>query len=212
MRSSIMLSILASVAMSAGGCHGTKPEATHPDMRIATPAGLSPPAAAAWEALMGPDGEYAAWAMYGAVIQKFGQVEPYVSIQQAEGRHIEALTRQLNRLGVQVPDNPYIGKVTAPASLKEAAAAWAEGEIANVALYDRLMQAAASDPNLPRVFGNLRNASLNAHLPMFRKAAEGDGTLTQAQMMEFQGHGHGQGHGRRGGQGRGHGGGAAGEG
>lgn len=192
--------LMLGIAMSASGC---KSAPMQPPLQMtaetAAPTGLSPPAAAAWEALMGPEGEFAAWAAYGAVIDKFGAVEPYVSIQQAEGRHIEALKRQLTRLGVAIPTNPYLGKVTAPTSLKEAAAAWAEGEIANVALYDRLIAAAASDPNLPRVFGNLRSASLNAHLPMFRRAAECDGTLNPAQMAEWRhgGGGHGRGNGRR---------------
>jgi threonyl-tRNA synthetase len=44
--------------------------------------------AIAWEALMSPVGEYAASAMYQAVIDEFGQVEPYVTIRAAEERKI----------------------------------------------------------------------------------------------------------------------------
>ena len=43
---------------------------------------------------MDPEGEYAAYAMYSAVIVEFGSVEPYVSIREAEGRHIEAIIDQ----------------------------------------------------------------------------------------------------------------------
>ena len=43
----------------------------------------------AWLALLGPDGEYAAAAMYQAVIDEFGDIEPYVSIKEGEERHIE---------------------------------------------------------------------------------------------------------------------------
>ena len=82
----------------------------------APPAGT--PAAIAWEALMGPDGEFAASASYLAVIEKFGEVEPYVSIQAAEERHSDALVRQLTRLGVETPENPYIGKIAAPDNLE----------------------------------------------------------------------------------------------
>ena len=56
--------------------------------------------AIAWEALMSPVGEYAAAAMYQAVIDEFGPVEPYVTIKSAEERHIDALIRQLDRYGV----------------------------------------------------------------------------------------------------------------
>jgi glucose/arabinose dehydrogenase len=50
-------------------------------------------------ALMGPDGEYAAAASYEAVLDEYGQVEPYATIYTAERRHIDALIRQLQILG-----------------------------------------------------------------------------------------------------------------
>ena len=46
-------------------------------------------------ALMGPEGEYAAGASYEAVLDAFGDVEPYASIYQAETKHADALIRQL---------------------------------------------------------------------------------------------------------------------
>ena len=141
-----------------------------------------PVAAAAWEALMSSDGEDAASASYQAVIAAYGTVEPYVSIQAAEERHIDALTRQLQRLGVTVPPNPYVGKIPAPTDLKTAATNWATGEVANVAMYDRLAAAAKGDAALTRVFGNLRRASQEMHLPAFTAAAESGGTLTRDQM------------------------------
>ncbi len=93
-------------------------------------------AAVAWEALTGPDGEFAAAASYQAVLDKFGQVEPYATILGAELKHINALTRQLERAGVTVPANPYLGKLEAPENLQLAAEAWAEGEILNVEMYE----------------------------------------------------------------------------
>lgn len=145
-------------------------------------------AALAWEALMGTDGEYNSAAQYGAVIAKFGQVEPYVSIKAGEERHISALTRQLERFGVTVPPNPFEGKVTAPASLEAAAKAWAVGEVANVEMYDALL-ADVDDAGLKRVLTNLRRASDESHLPLFQAAADEGGTLAEEQMLEM-GHGH----------------------
>jgi hypothetical protein len=133
---------------------------------------------------MDPTGEYAAFAMYDAVIEKFGDVEPYISIRDAEQNHINALTRQLERAGVVVPANPYVGQVAAPESLLEAAIAWAQGEIDNVLLYDNLL-AQTTDQNLVRVFTNLRRASNDIHLPMFEAAAENGGTLTPDQMVQY---------------------------
>jgi hypothetical protein len=152
---------------------------------VATMKELSPAAgtdaAVAWEALTGPDGEYAAAASYQAVLDKFGQVEPYATILGAELKHINALTRQLERAGVTVPVNPYLGNLEAPADLETAAKAWAEGEILNVEMYDKLLTQ-TSDANLTRVLSNLRRSSQESHLPMFELAAENGGTLTLDQM------------------------------
>jgi hypothetical protein len=138
-------------------------------------------AAVAWEALTGPDGEFAAAASYQAVLDKFGQVEPYATILGAELKHIDALTRQLERAGVTVPVNPYLGKLEAPENLQLAAEAWAEGEILNVEMYDELLTQ-TTDANLTRVLTNLRRSSQESHLPMFQLAAENGGTLTADQM------------------------------
>jgi hypothetical protein len=132
-------------------------------------------------ALMGPDGEYAAAASYLAVLDKYGPVEPYQTIYQAELRHIDALIRQLERLGEEVPGNPYLGQITAPDDLVAAAEAWAIGEVLNVELYDQLISRTDNE-SLLKVLGNLRSASLDSHLPAFELAAQGDGTLTADQM------------------------------
>jgi hypothetical protein len=137
--------------------------------------------ALAWEALMGPDGEYAAAASYAAVLDAYGQVEPYATIYQAELKHVDALIKQLDRAGIVAPANPYIGKIEAPADLTTAAQAWAEGEILNVEMYDVLI-AQSTDTNLTRVLNNLRSASLDSHLPLFELAAANGGTLTAEQM------------------------------
>jgi predicted nucleic acid-binding protein len=143
----------------------------------------------AWSALLGPDGEYAAAAMYQAVIDEFGDVEPYVSIKEGEERHIGALTRQLERMGYEVPDNPYLGEVLAPADLQTAAEAWAEGEIVNVDMYDELLTQ-TDDETLIRVLENLRRASLESHLPLFELAADNGGSLTPEQMPSNLGASH----------------------
>ena len=138
------------------------------------------------EALTGPEGEYAAYAMYTAVIEKFGAVEPYVSIREAEARHIEALKRLLEKYGVDYPaENPYLGNVPAPESLEAAARAWAEGEIKNVAMYDRLLPLVQDYPDIVRVFENLRRASLEVHLPCFEAAAERGGSLSPEEMRNL---------------------------
>ena len=139
----------------------------------------------AWFALMSPVGEYAAAASYQAVIDAFGPVEPYATIKEGEDRHIDALIRQLNRLGYEAPANPYLGKIEAPADLQTAAEAWAVGEIANVEMDDNLL-AIAGDTNIERVLTNLRRASLESHLPLFELAAQNGGTLELNQMTQYR--------------------------
>lgn len=132
-------------------------------------------------ALMGPEGEYAAAASYLAVLDEYGSVEPYQSIYQSELRHIDALIRQLEKTGVVVPENPYLGKVTIPDNLVSIAEAEARVEVLNVEMYDLLISK-TENANLIKVLSNLRIASLESHLPTFELAAQGDGTLTAEQM------------------------------
>lgn len=195
------LAVLAISALLFTGCAGaattqnsdpaasTTPTAAAPVDPSATPeaAKSNPAAGAAWEALMGPEGEYAALASYQAVIDKFGQVEPYVTIKKSEERHADALKRQLQRYGIEAPGNPYLGKIQAPESLKKAAEDWAKGEEANVKMYDALIKKASGDSRLVQVFTNLRRASQEQHLPMFKAAAAAGGTLTAEQMAQHQG-------------------------
>ena len=168
-------------ATSAARSAAPSPAASATGGTTTTPSGIpaapskDPTVVALWEALMSPVGEYAASASYAAVLDKFGAVEPYASIQAAEERHIAALTRRLTALGVAVPPNPYADTAVAPADLTTAATAWADGEVANVAMYDRLLTQVSGDAQATRVFTNLRRASLEMHLPAFRAAAANGG-------------------------------------
>jgi hypothetical protein len=148
-------------------------------------------------ALTGPDGEYAAYAEYTAIIEKHGQVAPYVNIREAEARHINALKRQCEKYGVAIPENSYLGKITAPTNLVEAAKQGVVAEERNVAMYDALLAKAKDYPDLTRVFSNLQRCSQEMHLPAFKAAAEGKTVPTCG-----AGRGNGQGRGPGGGCGR----------
>lgn len=146
---------------------------------------LSPQAKEALlEALTGPVGEYAAYSTYDAVIQKYGAIEPYVSIRDSEAQHIAALQRQLEKYGVTYPTtNPYLGRISLPSNLKAIAEAEANTEVENAAMYDKLLAAVSGYPDLTRVFENLKRASLVAHLNFFKAAAEQGGSLSAEQMQ-----------------------------
>lgn len=103
------------------------------------------------------------------MIARFGPVRPFVNIVEAERRHAAALERQMQRLGIAIPANPWkANAITPPASLADACADAIEGELENIALYDRLIPQIA-DPMVRRVLENLQAASRENHLPAFRR-------------------------------------------
>jgi len=130
-------------------------------------------------ALAGPDGEYAAHAEYTAILAKFGTtLQPYANIVKAEKQHIAALQQQCVKFGVPVPADTYLGSATAPATLLEAAQTGVFAENLNVSMYNTLLSKVQKYPSLVQVFTNLRNASLNNHLPAFEAAVANGGTAS----------------------------------
>ena len=124
------------------------------------------------EALAGEEGEYAAYATYDAILNTYGDVNPYANIMAAEAKHIDALKQILDRYEVPYPvENPYLGLIEAPASLADAAQAGIDAEIANVALYEEQLSAVADYPDIVEVFVKLQRASQEQHLPAFERAA-----------------------------------------
>jgi hypothetical protein len=184
MKRSVLIAVVLSI-LAFGGlvalAHGAGQEAVRPYRGGRSASAVTLPTdvqEALLETLTGPEGEYAAYASYAAVIEKYGDVEPYLHIMEAEGRHITALQRQMDKYGVAYPaENPYLGQIEAPESLLEAAQAWAEGEIANVEMYEQLLSVVEEYPDITRVFLNLQRASQEAHLPAFESAAQNGGTF-----------------------------------
>jgi hypothetical protein len=116
------------------------------------------------------DDEYRAWATYDQVTRDFGPERPFINIRDAEARHIDALCALFRRYGLEVPKNTWPGRVPRFASIREACEAGVEAEVANAELYDRLMRS-TSRRDILAVFGNLRRASQDRHLPAFRRCA-----------------------------------------
>lgn len=116
------------------------------------------------------DDEYKARATYRAVLAAFGDVRPFVNIVESEERHIGALGRLFERYGIEMPEDPWPARVSAPESLEAACAAGVEGEIENRALYERLMVAATGHADVEDTFRNLQSASQDNHLPAFERA------------------------------------------
>jgi hypothetical protein len=117
------------------------------------------------------DDEYRAVATYDQVIRDFGPVRPFINIRDAEVRHIDALCVIFARHGIPIPENPWAAKATRYASLQEACEAGVSAEIANGAMYERLL-ASTHRPDILRVFRNLQEASQQRHLPAFQRCVQ----------------------------------------
>lgn len=114
------------------------------------------------------DDEYHAFTTYGQVIADFGSVRPFSNIREAEARHIDALLGLFAKHDCEPSANRWIGRVKRYASVREACADAVQAELANAALYERLL-AATTRSDLLTVFRNLRDASQERHLPAFRR-------------------------------------------
>jgi hypothetical protein len=118
--------------------------------------------------------EYHAWSTYDQVIADFGDVLPFRNIRDSEARHIDALLSLFSRYGLDIPENPWPGKVDRYPSMQAACAASAEAEIANSEMYERLI-ASTDRADILNVLRNLRDASQQRHLPAFQRCAKGGG-------------------------------------
>ena len=115
--------------------------------------------------------EYKSHETYAQVIRDFGEVCPFINIVNAEARHIAALLALFDRYGATPPESRWAGKVPRFKSVHEACMAGVQGEIENVALYDRLL-ASTGRADILDVFQSLRAASQDRHLPAFQRCAQ----------------------------------------
>jgi rubrerythrin len=118
------------------------------------------------------DDEYRARATYRAVLDAYGDIRPFLNIVESEERHIRALQRLCRRYDVKVPADPWASRASAPESLEAACEAALEAERENVALYEKLMQAARGHAEVEETFRRLLAASQENHRPAFQRALD----------------------------------------
>ena len=132
---------------------------------------LEPLSASEVEALrMALDDEYKAWSVYEQVIDDFGAVRPFTTIQRAEESHIRALLTLFDRYELNAPVNEWLGQVPTYDTLAEACEAGVQAEVDNGALYDQLFDM-VDNPDIIRVFTALQKASETRHLPALERCA-----------------------------------------
>ena len=120
------------------------------------------------------DDEYKAHETYAQVIRDFGDVRPFINIVEAEERHYSALLSLFETYGIAPPANRWAGHAPRFDSVHDACAAAVQGEIDNVKLYDRALTTTRR-PDILAVYQRLRSASLERHLPAFRRCVEREG-------------------------------------
>jgi hypothetical protein len=110
--------------------------------------------------------ELLARAEYEEIMEKYGEIRPFVNIIEAEKKHIEYLEPLLEKYGVEypvIPDNSVI----LPDSLEESYRIGVEAEIANIAMYEKLLKNELPE-DIRDIFIKLKNASKN-HLKAFER-------------------------------------------
>lgn len=113
--------------------------------------------------------ERVAAATYQAVIDKFGEVEPFTNILKAEEQHIAAVENLLKVNGIEIPANDVTA--AAPKTLEESYTLAINVEKEDIALYEE-MYPNLSDTMIKTVFTRLSNAS-QRHLQAFEAYANG---------------------------------------
>ncbi len=114
--------------------------------------------------------ERLAVATYQAVIDKFGEVEPFTNILKAEEQHIAAVENLLKVNNIDIPENNVTAE--APETLEEAYAKAIEVEKEDIALYEKMLPD-ISDTMIKTVFTRLTNAS-EWHLKTFEAYSKGE--------------------------------------
>ncbi|WP_246186602.1 ferritin-like domain-containing protein [Methylacidimicrobium tartarophylax] len=120
------------------------------------------------------DDEYKTRATYARVIEDFGGVRAFVNIVEAEKRYISALLGLFERYDIAPPSDRWTGAPPRFLSLLEACNKAVQAETDNVAIYDRVLKT-STRADILSVYHAWREASLDRHLPAFRRCAERKG-------------------------------------
>ncbi len=105
------------------------------------------------------------------MIRDFGEVRPFINIVDAEARHANALLGVFQKYGLSPHANRWATQAPRFVSVQEACAACVEGEIQNVAIYDRALKS-TQRPDILAVYTALRSASQDRHLPAFQRCVQ----------------------------------------
>lgn len=116
--------------------------------------------------------EMKAYETYIQIIEKFGEVLPFIHIVEAEKNHYAMLLPLLEKYQVALPNNDYSSSIVMPNTLLEACELGVAAEIKNISIYDTLLENTQEYLDVQEVFYKLQAASYNNHLPAFRRCVQ----------------------------------------
>ena len=111
--------------------------------------------------------EFKAYEVYTKVLEKFGFLQPFVNIREAESRHYSSLILLLEKYEVEVPINNWAEKIEIPNTFIECCELGVASEIQNIAMYDNLLSHVVEE-DIRDILFKLQASSYNNHLPAFR--------------------------------------------
>lgn len=114
--------------------------------------------------------EYLAHGEYAAIIEEFGNRNPYVNIMRSEEVHLSLLEDVYDTYGLEFPEDSSADHLIIPEDLLEAAETGVQAEIDNIAMYEKFLSYELPD-NLVEAFTALRDAS-KSHLIAFQKQVD----------------------------------------
>ena len=111
--------------------------------------------------------EYLARYEYELIMDKYGEITPFVNIKEAEEKHISELLPLFEKYGIEVPEDESAEYAVMPESLLEAGETGVQAEIDNIAMYEAFLKQDIPE-DVGEVFEALKKASEN-HLQAFER-------------------------------------------
>jgi len=112
--------------------------------------------------------EYANKLYYEALVESFGSSRRFDNLIRAEQRHAGALLNLFERYGIEPPTQDEATVPAVPSTLQEAILLAIDGEEANVAMYDEVLESVAA-ADVAFVFTKLRDTSAKRHIPSLER-------------------------------------------
>ncbi len=116
--------------------------------------------------------EYKARATYRAVINKFGEIRPFINIVEAEGHHIQALLPLFAKYNIAIPNDDWDSLIETPLSIIDACHLGVADEIDNTEMYDRLLDSTIDYPDVQEVLKNYKKHQKKIIFPLFSVASK----------------------------------------